>query len=103
MDKNEELKSIVEKRMKTVFIGAISSIEDSAYGKLKSESPEWNRIFQDLRNDILNKGNDQLRILLEELDDFSVGARKYKYYMPTFGSREEIEAYKRGQRDSNRR
>lgn len=103
MDKNRELKELVQKRVKTVFIGAISSIENSAFGNLRKDSPEWERIFQDLRNEILNKSNDQLRSLLEELGQFSVGQKKYQYYMPTFNSREEIEAYKRGQRDAERR
>lgn len=98
----EELRNLVTKRIKTVFIGAISSIEESAYGKLKDESPEWKRVFMELRKEILDKGNDQLNLLLEELGGFSVGQKRYKYNMPMFNSREEIEAYKRGQRDSER-
>lgn len=98
----EELRTLIEKRVKTVFIGAISSIEESPYGKLKKESPEWDRIFRELRNEILNKGNDQLRLLLEELEDFSIGPKKYRYHMPTLRTREEVEAYKRGQRDARK-
>ena len=101
-DKLQELKDLVEKRVRTVFIGAISSVEESPFGQLKSQ-PEWDRAWKELRNQILNKGNDQLRLLLEELEDFNVGPKRYKYNMPTFNSREEIEAYKRGQRDSGRR
>lgn len=101
MSKEEELKKLIEKRVRTVFIGAISSIEESPFGKLKSE-PEWDRAWKELRNQILNKGNDQLRLLLEEIEEYNVGPKRYKYYMPTFNSKEEIEAYKRGQRDSQR-
>lgn len=96
----DELRELVSKRIKTVFIGAISSIENSAYGRLKDESPEWKKVFQELRKDILDKGNDQLKLLLEELGGYSVGQKRYRYNMPMFNSREEMDAYKRGQRDS---
>ena len=101
MSKDEELRRLIEKRVRTVFIGAISSIEESPFGQLKNQ-PEWDQAWKELRNQILNKGNDQLRLLLEEIENYSVGLKRYKYYMPTFNSREEIEAYKRGQRDSQR-
>lgn len=103
MDKNRELRELIEKRVRTVFIGAISSVEESSFGGLRQQSPEWDRVFKELRKEILDKGNEQLRLLLEELGDFNVGQKRYRYDMPMFNSREEIEAYKRGQRDSERR
>ena len=102
MDKNQELRDLVEKRVRTVFIGAISSVEESHFGSLRKDSPEWDRVFRELRKEILDKGNEQLRLLLEELGDFNVGQKRYQYKMPMFNSREEIEAYKRGQRDANK-
>ena len=102
MNKMDELRDIITRRVKTVFIGAISSIENSPYGKLKEGSAEWEKAFRDLRKDILDKGNDQLKLLLEELGDFSVGQKRYTYNMPTLSSRAEMEAYKRGKRDAER-
>lgn len=80
MKKNarDELLLEIEKRIRTTFIGAISSLEESKYGKL--EGDEWDEEFDRLRTEILDKGNVQLRAVQKLIEDYQVApARKYNY------------------------
>ena len=68
----------VEKRFKTVFVGALSKVEES-FGLLwggddideENMTPEqlkWYEIFLKLRDDIFDQGNDQKKKCINDLD-----------------------------------
>jgi len=70
----------VEKRFKTVFVGAVSKIEE-AIGTLwggdevdeKKMTPtqlKWYEIFLELRDDIFDQGNDQKNKCIKDLNRF---------------------------------
>ena len=79
MTAKEALLVEIEKRIRTTFIGAVASIEESHFGRLRDKEG-WDQEFQRLREEILDKGNDQIRAIKKKMEDFQVApARKYKY------------------------
>ena len=91
MKYNEKLKNVIEKKIKTIMIGAVYAIEqefglewDKAnreYVKTNNQhniSNELVEAIQQIRDDILDLGNDQLRALKNEIDEyFDVKPRIY--------------------------
>ena len=86
-DDQEKLIDDVEKRLKTVMIGSISRFENSfGYlwnygGDVDTEQHDlFRRKWDDLRNDLLNHGNNQIRIAVDSMYDFfEKKTNKYKY------------------------
>lgn len=76
----------LEKRFKTLMIGTLYRFEQS-FGYLwnHGESPntdnqiKFRQKWEDLRTDILNHGNNQIRLALNELDRFIDHQNKYSY------------------------
>lgn len=86
----EKLSLAIEKKIKTTMIGSLSSIEDH-FGFLwghNSEEPltkdqeEIRKIYDDLRSEILDKGNTQIRNVESELSTYDVLWNRYKYQIP---------------------
>jgi len=78
MNAKQELLDELEKKIRTTFIGAISSFEESQFGQLNG--PEWDDEFERLRTEILDKGNAQLRALRKLIENYQVApARRYRY------------------------
>lgn len=78
----DELLAEIEKRIRTTFIGAISSLEESRYGTL--EGDEWDEEFNRLRTEILDKGNLQLRAVQKLVENYQVApARTHQYKFET--------------------
>ena len=79
-----QLEISVEKRLKTTMIGAIASIEEAFgwlfnYGDPQTPQEKENyETFQELRNEILDKGNRQIRELGKDLDNYSIVWHKFK-------------------------
>lgn len=85
-ESKRRLKTNAEKKMKTTFIGAIDSIEKKfghLWGRGKTQlSPSernWAELWEELRKEILDKGNNQLRNLKNEIDEYEVEWQKYHY------------------------
>lgn len=76
----------IEKRFKTLMIGSISRFEQS-FGYLwnhghepTDEKEEFFRDkWEDLRYELLNHGNNQIRLAINELNDYIKHDEKYKY------------------------
>lgn len=90
----DRLTTIIEKKMKTVFIGDLSSMEDHLgflWGQDKDprdrtkQELEYFKLWKTLRDEILNKGNNQLRGLLLELSEYDVVWNKKNYYFDLTG------------------
>jgi hypothetical protein len=80
----KRLNNILVKKMTTIMIGAISEFE-SAFGFLwgkdsKTLSAEQRRLkllWQDARNNILNKGNTQIRGAQQEIAQYDIKWNRY--------------------------
>lgn len=85
----DRLKKEISKRMRTSMIGAVSSIE-KILGHLwchecVSRTPEQEKLyllFQELRTEILDKGNDQIRSCESELSSYEVVWQGYHINLP---------------------
>jgi hypothetical protein len=84
----ERLRRIIERKLRTTFIGDIAAIERNfghlwGIGKSDDECTEnqlkWRDVWELLRNTILNKGNAQIRALDNELEQYDIKWNRYKY------------------------
>jgi hypothetical protein len=81
------LERIVQKKLKTAFVGALARVE-AAFGALwghgKSDSrlaPEeraWRAVWEACRNEILNNGNHQARALEAEFPQYDIQWTGYR-------------------------
>jgi hypothetical protein len=85
----ESLKYRVSSRIKTTMIGAISSIENHfgylwGHGNenLNESQSRLKFIFEELRKEILDKGNNQLRGLDSDLLNYEVNKKEIKIVLP---------------------
>lgn len=86
-DSRKRLDSIISKKMNTTFIGAISAFEKGfgfLWGQNKKpqerteEEQRLYEIWKQVRDDILNNGNHQLRALKNELQNHNVSLNRHK-------------------------
>lgn len=85
----ESLKQRIGARIKTTMIGAISSIEDhfgSLWGhgneNLTEDQKRLKFIFEELRKEILDKGNNQLRGIDSDLLNYDINKKEIKIVLP---------------------
>lgn len=76
-----KLKKEIEKKIQTTMIGALDSIEKK-FGFLWEEESELYNIYQELRKEILDKGNKQIRDVGKELERYDVEWLKYSINLP---------------------
>lgn len=85
----QKLLSTVSKRINTTMIGALSSIEkhlgylwgESEDGELTPEQQEFERLYEELRTEILDKGNSQIRQLESDLNLYEVEQVRYNFVL----------------------
>ncbi len=92
MDRNKEdlgaknqLSQSVQQKINTTMIGALASIEE-IFGYLWRDGDPQNEqeralyaMFQEVRNNILDKGNRQKRLSAEDLDNYSITRNRYRF------------------------
>lgn len=86
-DKSKKrLSTIIGTKIKTSFIGAISSCENNfgflwGHGKneedLTEEEISMKEIWEEIRTEILDNGNTQLRAASNEIDNYSINWDRY--------------------------
>jgi len=84
------LKKEVKKRIQTTMIGALSSIEkyfgflwgEESDNELTKDQERMRDIFEDMRTEILDKGNTQLRNVDSEIESYDVTWNKYHINLP---------------------
>lgn len=81
------LASVIEKKMKTAFIGALHSFE-LEFSELWESGDEEDRLYfkekwERCRREILDKGNNELRAAQSELDNYDIelSRRSYKFFV----------------------
>ena len=82
------LSTAIERRCRTIFIGNLDSIEQKfgylwGFPKLPEQLKEKELLFfqlwKDLRKEILDKSNNQVKLLLRELQSFNVALKQTHY------------------------
>tara|TARA_B100001564_G_scaffold278009_1_gene239999 strand:+ start:295 stop:627 length:333 start_codon:yes stop_codon:yes gene_type:complete len=88
LDSRERLAKILKKKIQTTMIGALSSIEEN-FGFLwdNDQTPEKDReimkdLYQKIRSEILDKGNNQARNIDAELSQYNIEWLKYSMKIP---------------------
>ena len=88
-DSKDRLSKILKKKIQTTMIGALSSIEDNfsflwetSDGKLTKDQQIIKDVFQKVRSEILDKGNNQARNIDAELAQYDVEWLRYSIKIP---------------------
>jgi hypothetical protein len=94
-DSKSRLKKIATQKIRTTMIGALSTIEKKfgflwgldengrdKNGELTSEEQELREIFDSIRSEILDLGNNQIRNLDTELSQYDVKWNRFHMTLP---------------------
>lgn len=90
VDSKDRLSKILRKKIETTMIGALSTIEDTfgfLWGKgqeepLTNEQEIMKELYQSVRSEILDRGNNQARNIDAELGQYEVEWKKYSMTIP---------------------
>jgi hypothetical protein len=90
VDSKDRLSKILRKKIETTMIGALSTIEDTfgfLWGKgqeepLTDEQEIMKELYQSVRSEILDRGNNQARNIDAELGQYEVEWKKYSMTIP---------------------
>ncbi len=85
----ERLKEIACKKIETTMIGAVCSIEKHL-SFLWKDDPALKSIFNELRYEILRKGNDQKRNMQIEISHYDIIWKKYNSIIPVKNKTGEV-------------
>lgn len=90
-DSRRQLLAVVKKKVTTSFIGALSRIEQRfghlwGHGKGESQcTPDewtWRLVWEALRQDVLTNGNNQVRAVEKEFDQYEVRWHRFQTTLP---------------------
>ena len=89
-DSRDRLSKIIKKKIETTMIGALSSLEEhlgflwsNADGSpLTDEQTLMKDVYQEIRSEILDKGNNQARNVEAELSHYDIEWLKYSMEIP---------------------
>ena len=88
---SERLSKIIETKLKTSFIGALSCFEEifgflwgheSKEGELTEEQQFMKDLWEQARTSILNNGNNQIRACKNEMEQYQIHWNRYKMTLP---------------------
>jgi hypothetical protein len=89
IESKERLSKILKKKIQTTMIGALSSIEEnlsflweSTDGKLTEEQINLKNVYNKIRSEILDKGNNQARNIDAELAQYDIEWLRYSIKIP---------------------
>lgn len=86
-DSKERLSKILKKKIQTTMIGALSSMEENLrflweQDNPKISKPQMKEIYNKIRSEILDKGNNQARNVDAELAQYEVEWLRYSIQIP---------------------
>lgn len=82
------MRRLIKKRCTTIFIGALDSIEqklgyqwgsDKSLNDLTDKERLFLQLWKELRKEILDKSNNQTKMLLHELENFDIKLKTFYY------------------------
>jgi hypothetical protein len=83
-DSKDRLKKIAHKKIQTTMIGALDSVEKHL-GFLWEDDNKMRAIYEIVRQEILDRGNDQIRNLDSELEQYDVEWLRYNMVLKVQG------------------
>ena len=97
VDSKDRLSKIIRKKIETTMIGALSSIEENlgflwnheGGEKATSEQAYMRELYQKIRSEVLDKGNNQARNVDAELSQYDIKWLKYSMNIPVVPKEEE--------------
>jgi hypothetical protein len=98
MNEQQQLLDSVYKKFQTTMIGALAKFEDN-FGHLWDsdtlESERFEMVWEDTRNSILNNGNKQARLALNEISKFMDynGDKPNKYHYKFYFNKNKGDGY----------
>lgn len=86
-DSKDRLSKILKKKIQTTMIGALSSMEENLRFLWEQDNPkvskaEMKEIYNKIRSEILDKGNNQARNVDAELAQYEVEWLRYSMQIP---------------------
>jgi len=86
-DSKDRLSKILKKKIQTTMIGALSSIEENLGFLWEENNPKFTpedmkNIYNKIRSEILDKGNNQARNIDAELSQYEVEWLRYSIKIP---------------------
>jgi transcription termination factor Rho len=84
-DSKERLKKIAHKKIQTTMIGALDTVEKHLgflWEDDSKQSAQLREIYNTVRQEILDRGNDQIRNLDNELNQYDVEWLRYNLTLP---------------------
>lgn len=86
----DQLRHLVKKRIDTTMIGSLASIEKylgflwghNSDGDLTPEQERLADLYEDLRSEILDKGNNQIRNFDTDFETFEVSNIRHYLFLP---------------------
>lgn len=87
VESKDRLSKILKKKIQTTMIGALSSIEENLAFLWENENPKFTKedmknIYNKIRSEILDKGNNQARNVDAELSQYEVEWLRYSVKIP---------------------
>jgi transcription termination factor Rho len=85
MDSKERLKKIARKKIQTTMIGALDTVEKHLgflWEDDSAQSKQLREIYANVRQEILDRGNDQIRNLDNELNQYDIEWLRYHLTLP---------------------
>lgn len=81
---NNEIENLMEKRMKTIMIGSLARFEenfDYLWNESKNQANKeyFLELWQKTRQEILDYGNNQIRLAKKDIGNIDPKPSKYKY------------------------
>lgn len=96
LDSKERLSKILKKKIQTTMIGALSTLEENfgflwntSDGKLTKEQEMMKALYNKVRSEILDKGNNQARNIDAELAQYDVEWLRYSMTIPVISPSKE--------------
>lgn len=91
-DSKERLLKIGSKQIRTTMIGALAAIEKK-FGHLwnhegiaeTEEQKSYRAIYDELRKEILDKGNQQIHNFTQEMNQYQIVWKRYSISLPVIG------------------
>ncbi len=94
-DSRDRLSKILKKKIQTTMIGALSSIEEnlgflweSEDGSLTDQQKAMKELYNKIRSEILDKGNNQARNIDAELAQYDIEWLKFNIKIPVIPQKE---------------
>ena len=90
-DSRDRLSKILKKKIETTMIGALSTIEkyfgflwghETSDGELTPEQSHMKQQFEEVRAEILDRGNNQIRNLEAEFVNYDISWLRYQMKLP---------------------